>query len=88
MKRFDLSVPVKTVNGEQWGELSVYALAHEFCGEDVKMKKENFTFAGGHRVRLYSFKKNVHWKIPVGQELNISDVTPENAPRRQAPRNR
>lgn len=82
MKRFDLRIPVKEVNGERWGDLSSYALAHQFCGERVD-KKADISFAGGHRVRLYSFKKNVHWKIPTGQELNISDVTPEIAPRKQ-----
>lgn len=82
MKRFDLHIPVKEVNGERWGDLSSYALTHQFCGERVD-KKDDISFTGGHRVRLYSFKKNVHWKIPLGQELNISDVLPENALRRQ-----
>ena len=88
MKRFNLSIPVKVVNGEQWGDLTVYGLSHEVCGERVDPKNQNFSFAGGHRVRLYSFKKNVHWRIPRGQELNITDVVPEVAPRRQQPQNR
>jgi len=76
-------VPFKKVGTERWGQLSAFGDSHLICGESVKLKDENFSFAGGHRVRLYSFKKNVHWKIPEGVSLDISAVTPAgNAPRR------
>jgi hypothetical protein len=78
-------VPVKIVGGERWGHLSALGdAAHFICGEDVWKKDENFSFAGGHRVRLYAFKKNVHWKIPEGVSLDISGVpAATSAPRRQ-----
>jgi hypothetical protein len=79
----NISFPIKTHNGEKWAELSHYGLAHEICGEKVFQKDQMFSFAGGHRVRLYAFKKNVHWKIPVGSTLDISEV---DAPRKKAPR--
>jgi hypothetical protein len=75
-----ITIPVKTINGESWGQLNVLAETHEFCGEKVKRKDENYTLSGGHRVRLYSFKKNVHWKIPAGVPLDIEQVPPASAP--------
>ena len=76
-------LPVKIVNGAKWADLCVYGHSHEICGESVKPKAESFSFAGGHRVRLYSFKKNVHWKIPEGTQLDISGVAGAAPPRRQ-----
>lgn len=81
-----VSVPVKTVGSERWGQLSLLGDHHLICAETVKLKDENFSFAGGHRVRLYSFKKNVHWKIPEGVTLDIAGVTPAAAPRRETRR--
>ena len=75
-------VPLKAVGTERWGQLSALGDHHLICGEDVKLKDPNFSFAGGHRVRLYSFKKNVHWKIPAGVPVDIAAVAPANAPRR------
>lgn len=71
-----ITIPVKHVGGDRWGDLCAFGQAHEICGEAVRQKSENFSFSGGHRVRLYSFKKNVHWKIPAGVTLDISEVTP------------
>jgi len=61
--RTHISVPIKVVSNENWGHLAALALSHEICGETVHLKG-NFSFAGGHRVRIYKFTKNVHWKIP------------------------
>jgi hypothetical protein len=78
-----IRVPVKIVGTERWGQLNLLGDAHLICGETVKLKDENFSFAGQHRVRLYSFKKNVHWKIPEGIPLDVADVAPATAaPRR------
>jgi hypothetical protein len=77
-----ISVPVKMIGKERWGQLSVFGLSHLICGETVHQKPD-YSFAGGHRVRLYSFKKSVSWKIPDEVDLDISGVTPANAPRRQ-----
>ncbi|HME36776.1 MAG TPA: hypothetical protein VKF84_16200 [Candidatus Sulfotelmatobacter sp.] len=79
-----IRVPVKIVGGDRWGQLSAFGDAHLICGENVKPKDQNFSFAGGHRVRLFSFKKNVHWKIPDGIPLDVAAVAPATAaPRRQ-----
>lgn len=75
-------VPTKIIDGARWGQLSLLADHHLICGEDVREKNRNFTFAGQHRVRLYSFKKNVHWKIPEGLQLDVAGVAPAEPPRR------
>ncbi len=78
-----IQVPIKLVGTERWGQLSLLSDTHLICGESVKLKDENFSFAGQHRVRLYIFKKNVHWKIPLEAiSLNIASVSPADAPRR------
>jgi hypothetical protein len=77
-------VPVKVVNKEDWGDLSALGLAHEIVGETVKLKNDKLSFAGGHRVRQYYFKKNVHWRIS-GQIFDITDVQPA-APARKKQR--
>lgn len=78
-----IRVPIKVVGGDQWGDLNSLGLAHEICGEVVTLRDQNYSFAGGHRVRLYKFKKNVHWKIPRGTVLDISGVVPAAPPRKQ-----
>jgi hypothetical protein len=79
--RSHVPVPVKIVNGERWGDLACFAPSHEICGEKVDQRKD-INFAGGHRVRLYKFTKSVHWKLPTGIELDISEVPPAAPPRR------
>lgn len=83
-----VTLPIKLVRGERWAELSAFGpqQAHEICGEKVWRKDENYSFAGNHRVRLYGFKKNVHWKVPSDVILDIAGVQPPNPPRRQAGR--
>jgi hypothetical protein len=76
-------VPIKIVGTERWGQLSAFGENHLVCGETVRQKEANYSFAGGHRVRLYSFKKNVHWRIPEGAVLDIAGVAPAEAPRRK-----
>lgn len=78
-----LRIPVKTIGTERWGQLCVLAESHVLCGEVVKKKDDNYSFAGQHRVRLYSFKKNVHWKIPDGIQLDVTGVPPATPPRRK-----
>jgi hypothetical protein len=80
-----VSVPIKVVNGEDWAELSALAPSHthQICGETFK-QLQDMSFAGGHRVRLFAFKKSVHWRLPAGIELNIADVPlPVTPPRRR-----
>jgi hypothetical protein len=80
-----IAVPVKKVGNVLWGDLTAFGLAHEVCGERVDMVNQQFSFQGGHRVRLYKFKKNVHWKIPVGIQLDISAVDADEPKRKQKP---
>jgi hypothetical protein len=81
--RDHVKVTVKKVNGGLWGDLAVMCDAHDFIGESVKEIEANFSFAGGHRVRRYRFKKSVHWLIPQNVKLDISDVASPTAPRRR-----
>jgi hypothetical protein len=76
-------VPVRLIGNERWGQLSLLGDHHLICAEKVQVKDQNYTFAGQHRVRLYSFKKNVHWKIPEGIELDVAGVAPAQAPPRR-----
>jgi hypothetical protein len=79
-----ITLPVKIFQNERWAELSVHApsSSHDICAEKVNKRDEQFSFIGGHRVRLYAFKKNVHWRIPAGVTLDISAVPAALAPRR------
>ena len=81
-----IRIPVKVVNNEKWAQLNLFGNTHVICGERFKPKKENYTFAGGHRVRLFTVKNNVHWRIPSGIQLDIREVAPANQPRRQVNR--
>ena len=79
-----VSIPIKVANKKKWGDLTVFGDSHEICGETVRETDSKYSFTGGHRVRLYKFKKNVHWKIPTGTDLDISSVPPgQNPPRRR-----
>ena len=60
------------------------SVTHYICGERVDHIRSELCRRA--RVRLYKFKKNVHWKIPVGIELDIADLAPAQAPRRQGRR--
>jgi hypothetical protein len=77
-----IQVPIRIINNIRWGQLSVFGERHEFCGEKFELRDSNFSFAGGHRVRIFSAKKNVHWKIPEGIQLDISQVQTSQPPRR------
>lgn len=76
-----LSVPVKKVDGDKWGCLAYIAANFHIVGEKVDLVDKRFTFAGQHRVQLYSFKKSVYFKIPEGTNLDISGV--QTAPARR-----
>jgi hypothetical protein len=84
-------IPVKKWDGGEWGEISALGptLTYEIVGEDVRLHKEKYTFSGGHRVRLFKFKKNVHFRLPEGTKLDITAV-PDGVPppRRQSQQQR
>ena len=82
-----VTIPVKTVGSDEWAQLSVFGKDHLVCAEEFRVKEQNYSFVGGHRVRLISLKKNVHWRVPAGTLLDLSDVQPAGPPpRRQAGR--
>jgi hypothetical protein len=86
--RRQLSFPVVMVEGEEWLELSAHGMTHEICGEKVNHRPDP-SFAGGHRVRQYSFRKNVHWLFPTtGKVVDIRDVAPEPPPKPAAKKKR
>jgi hypothetical protein len=80
-----VSVPVKVVGGDRWGDLSVFGQNHEICGEVVRQVND-YSFAGGHRVRLYKFRKSVHFRIVDGMVVDISALLPAAPPPRRKPR--
>jgi hypothetical protein len=84
--RARVSVSIKDYNGDKWGDLASFADSHDICGEKVKEVNSNYSFIGGHRVRLYRFKKNVHWMVPKGTDFEITDVSQASSPRRQGGR--
>jgi hypothetical protein len=75
-----INCPITTVGNEDWACLSALAETHEFCAENFRLKNESYPFAGQHRVRLYSARKNVHWKIPKEVSVDISEVAPAGQP--------
>jgi hypothetical protein len=81
-----VTVPIRMINGVRWGNLAALSFSHGVCAESVSTVNEKYSFAGGHRLRLLRLKKNVHWRIPEGVDLNISDVPPADPPRRKAGR--
>jgi hypothetical protein len=79
-----VSFPIVQVNNVSWAKLSVYAPSntHIVCAENFKQQKD-ISFAGGHRVRVYGLKNNIHWRVPEGIDLDISNVGVPAAPRRR-----
>ena len=71
-----VSVPVRGYGSQKWGWLSALCPDHEVVGYDFRKIEDNYSFIGGHRVRLYKIKGNVHFKIPTGAIFNISSVPP------------
>jgi hypothetical protein len=77
-----IKVPIVKWDSASWAALNFFGKTHFICGEDYKVKAEKYTFLGQHRVRLYAVKGNVHWKIPQGINLDVSEVPKAIAPRR------
>jgi hypothetical protein len=82
-----ITIPIKDLNGEKWAELSAIApsTTHIICGEQYWAGADISLF-GGHRVRSHKFKKNVHWRILTGFDLDISAAKPIEPFRRQGQR--
>lgn len=77
-----MRIPIKVIKGVKWGDLNSLCLSHVIVAEHHQIE-ENYSFQGGHRVRRFKLKKNVHWLIPVdGVDLDITAVT-DSPPRKQ-----
>lgn len=77
-------IPVRIVGKQKWAMLTACGGPnHIIVGEKFACKDQQYSFADGHRVRLYSVKQNVHWKIPEGIDLDVSGVTPAGDPPRR-----
>lgn len=68
-----LEVPLVQFSGATWGDLSAFGDTHDIVGTGVK-QGGRISFIGGHRVTPVRLKQMVHWKIPAGVDLDISDV--------------
>jgi hypothetical protein len=79
-----ITLPVKKFRSDRWAEVCALApsLTYSIVGERCDLADANFSFIGGHRVRLYKFKKNVHFMVPTGVQIDISNVPSAAAPRR------
>jgi hypothetical protein len=69
-----LRLPLVDHDKLKWGALAYFGKDHEIACEDFKVINQRYSFRGGHRVRLVRLKKQVYWKIPLGTNLDISDV--------------
>jgi hypothetical protein len=78
-------VPTRLVRGQRWANFNFLANKHRLCAEKYNTIAENVSHVGGHRVRLYELKGNVHWMVP-DTVIDITDVAPAEAPRRQGRR--
>jgi hypothetical protein len=75
-------VPLIEHDGYSWGALSYFGNKQIISGESMRIDDNNYTFRGGHRVRLYEIKNNIYWRIKKGIDLDISAVEVADAPRR------
>lgn len=78
-----IRVPVVDYKGARWGHLSSFSDAHEVVATKAKLAKVRDSFIGNHRVHRVSLKSMVHWRIPVGVQVDISALEPGQAPRRR-----
>lgn len=71
-----VQVPIIEHDGYRWGALAHFGKDHDItCEATIKLVEDKYSFKGGHRVRLYKFKKQVYWKLPsTAIEIDISGV--------------
>ncbi len=82
MRAGKVPVPIVIFGGEKWGVLTYLARSHDIIGTKVN-KKKDMSLPNGHQVRRFIFTGQVHWKIPVGVEADVSGIAPERPPRRR-----
>lgn len=83
MRAGNVPVRIVLIGGEKWGALTDFAKSHEIVGTKVNKKKKDMSLPNQHRVRRYIFTGQVHWKIPVGVEADVSGIAPGQLPRRR-----
>jgi hypothetical protein len=77
----NLVLAVKDFKNEAWCALSSLGIGGvDVVAYKVKKVDDQFTFEGNHKVRLFRFWDNVHFKIPTGVKLNIEAVPMAAAP--------
>lgn len=81
----DLRLPLLDHDGWKWGRLNLFGNSDKqvICAESFSTIKEKYTFKGGHRVRLYALKGNIHWRIPADTKIDIVDVPTATVPTRR-----
>jgi hypothetical protein len=82
-----IPIPIREHDGHKWGALALLQNNHEIVGYTFNRTNENYSFIGGHRVRLYKVSGNVHFKIPKAvfdiTAVKVNAPVPASAPRRQ-----
>ena len=85
MRASNVPVPIVLFGTKKWGALKYLAKSHEIVGTTVN-KKKDMSLPNRHQVRRYTFTGQVHWKIPVGVDVDVSDITPVQPPQRRKQR--
>ncbi len=87
MSRIPIFLPIKRDGNKRWVLLGQIAPSHIILSEKCTQINENYSHFGGHRVRAWAVKGNVHWLLPdAAEEYDITGVSPSQAPRRRQPR--
>jgi hypothetical protein len=78
------SIPVRVVNGIRWLCLANMSIKKiEVVAYDIAIRKEQYSFAGGHRHRLAVVREDIHLNIAELTEraVDISNVALPAAPK-------
>ena len=69
------SVPLKKFGNDLWADLGALgSRVWEVTCEKSDLKDNQYSFIGGHRVRLFKLKDNVHFKLPADFKVDIRAV--------------
>ena len=82
----DLSFPIKDVRGEKWCSLQNMGVKRIDIVAYTIDRREQYTFAGGHRHRYAVVRDDIHILFPPGTfavSLDISDVKPTSVSKRR-----
>jgi hypothetical protein len=76
-----LQCPVRAVGSAKWLSLEFMGIKRlDVVAYTNKLTNEQFSFAGGHRVRITRFWDNIHFLLPQGTALDIKAVAPAEGP--------